>query len=195
MSTDHQNSSDGNRVIKWIKEQLSNGKSKEEIIAYLIERGALPEDARSTVHEVYYLLTDYIEKQIALGRPMDETISEIIEHGANPELTKTTVSRLYILKSMEKSAIKSLEKNEQVKQLIESPETKERLKRYSERYTLSQRGLKHMSRGAIILIVGTLITLVTYNFPIGNYYFIFYGAIIFGAIDFLIGLIQWLMNK
>ena len=55
---------------------------------------------------------------------------------------------------------------------------------------------KRMMRGFLWTIAGIVITCGTYAFAssLGGKYVLFYGAIIFGLIDFAIGLIGWLAN-
>jgi hypothetical protein len=55
---------------------------------------------------------------------------------------------------------------------------------------------KRMTRGFLVIIVGIVLTCGTYTFAynFGGSYFLFYGAIIYGLIDFAIGLIGWLAN-
>jgi hypothetical protein len=56
---------------------------------------------------------------------------------------------------------------------------------------------KRLTRGLIWTILGVVITCGTYTFAseLGGKFYIFYGAIIFGVIDFVIGLIGWLANS
>jgi hypothetical protein len=56
---------------------------------------------------------------------------------------------------------------------------------------------KRLTRGLIWTILGVVITCGTYTFAseLGGKFYIFYGAIIFGVIDFVIGLIGWLTNS
>jgi hypothetical protein len=55
---------------------------------------------------------------------------------------------------------------------------------------------KRLTRGLLWTIAGIVITCGTYAFAdsLGGKYFLFYGAIIFGFIDFVVGLIGWLVN-
>jgi hypothetical protein len=55
---------------------------------------------------------------------------------------------------------------------------------------------KQMTRGLSWTIVGAVITCCSYTFAdsLGGKFLIFYGAIIFGVIDLVIGLIGWLAN-
>jgi hypothetical protein len=56
---------------------------------------------------------------------------------------------------------------------------------------------KRLTRGLIWTILGVLVTCGTYAFAseLGGKFVLFYGAIIFGFIDFIIGLIGWLANS
>lgn len=55
---------------------------------------------------------------------------------------------------------------------------------------------KRMLRGLALTIVGAIITCVTYVFAdsLGGKFVFFYGAIIFGGIDFVAGFFGWLYN-
>ena len=55
---------------------------------------------------------------------------------------------------------------------------------------------KRMTRGLLWTIAGVVITCGTYAFAseLGGKFVLFYGAIIFGFIDFIVGLIGWLSN-
>jgi hypothetical protein len=56
---------------------------------------------------------------------------------------------------------------------------------------------KRMTRGLIWTVLGVIITCGTLAFAdqLGGKFYLFYGAIIFGFIDFMIGLIGWLTNS
>jgi hypothetical protein len=55
---------------------------------------------------------------------------------------------------------------------------------------------KRLVRGLVWTVAGVAITFVTYAFAseLGGKFVLFYGAIIFGFIDFLAGLVGWLAN-
>ena len=55
---------------------------------------------------------------------------------------------------------------------------------------------KRMTRGFLWTVVGIILTCGTYAFAdsLGGKYVLFYGAIVFGFIDLVIGVIGWLMN-
>jgi len=55
---------------------------------------------------------------------------------------------------------------------------------------------KRMTRGLLWTVAGLVITCGTYAFAseLGGRFAIFYGAIIFGLIDFMVGLFGWLSN-
>ena len=55
---------------------------------------------------------------------------------------------------------------------------------------------KRMTRGLLWTVVGVVVTCGTYTFAdsLGGKYVLFYGAIIFGLIDFVAGFIGWLFN-
>jgi hypothetical protein len=60
----------------------------------------------------------------------------------------------------------------------------------------SSAALKKMFFGALWAIGGTIATIISYNSAAGGgKYFIFWGAIVFGVIDFLVGLSGWISSK
>ena len=60
----------------------------------------------------------------------------------------------------------------------------------------SSASVRKMFFGALWAIGGTIATAVSYNSASGGgKYFIFWGAILFGAVDFLIGLNGWISGK
>ena len=56
---------------------------------------------------------------------------------------------------------------------------------------------KRMTRGLLWTVVGIILTCGTMAFAsnLGGKYVLFYGAIIYGIIDFLVGLVGWLWNQ
>ena len=56
---------------------------------------------------------------------------------------------------------------------------------------------KRMTRGLLWTVVGIVLTCGTMAFAsnMGGKYILFYGAVIYGIIDFLVGLVGWLSNK
>jgi hypothetical protein len=56
---------------------------------------------------------------------------------------------------------------------------------------------KRMIRGLLWTVGGIIVTALTYAFAsqLGGTYFIFYGAIIFGLIDFFVGLTGWIADR
>ena len=56
---------------------------------------------------------------------------------------------------------------------------------------------KRMIRGSLWTVGGIIVTALTYAFAsqLGGTYFIFYGAIIFGLIDFFVGLAGWTADR
>jgi hypothetical protein len=55
---------------------------------------------------------------------------------------------------------------------------------------------KRMTRGFSLIVVGVIITGCTFAFAdsLGGRFVLFYGAIIFGVIDFVVGLVGWVVN-
>jgi len=61
------------------------------------------------------------------------------------------------------------------------------------RKVIAQKNLRRMLRGGAIALLGTIITIATYSMASsGGTYIICWGAILFGLIDFVIGLAGWL---
>jgi len=65
------------------------------------------------------------------------------------------------------------------------------------RETLAEKNRKRMIRGLLWTVVGILITAITYGIASdeGGTYVICWGAVIFGLIDLLVGLIGWLKHR
>jgi len=60
-----------------------------------------------------------------------------------------------------------------------------------------EKSKKRMIRGLLWTVGGIIVTILTYVFAsqLGGTFFIFYGAIIVGFIDFIIGLVGWIAEK
>jgi len=60
-----------------------------------------------------------------------------------------------------------------------------------------EKAKKRMIRGLLLTVGGIIVTVLTYMFAsqLGGTYFIFYGAIIFGFIDFIVGLVGWIADR
>lgn len=63
------------------------------------------------------------------------------------------------------------------------------------RSMLAEKYRKQMNRGLLWAVAGTVITIFSYSSaassPVGGTYYICWGAILFGIIDFLVGYISW----
>ena len=63
------------------------------------------------------------------------------------------------------------------------------------RSMLAEKYRKQMNRGLLWAVAGTVITIVSYSSaassPVGGTYYICWGAILFGVIDFIVGYISW----
>ncbi|MCK6585268.1 MAG: hypothetical protein L6Q49_19385 [Anaerolineales bacterium] len=63
------------------------------------------------------------------------------------------------------------------------------------RSLLAEKYRKQMNRGLLWAVAGTVITILSYSSaassPAGGTYYICWGAILFGIIDFLVGYISW----
>lgn len=62
---------------------------------------------------------------------------------------------------------------------------------------LAEKNRKRMTRGLIWTVAGIVLTCGTLAFAsnLGGRYILFYGAIIYGIIDFIAGLVGWLSNR
>jgi hypothetical protein len=68
--------------------------------------------------------------------------------------------------------------------------------RYAVKNLRGEKYKKRMTRGFLWTVAGVVITWGTYAFAseLGGKYYLFYGAIIFGFIDFVVGLIGWVAS-
>ncbi|MDL1910826.1 hypothetical protein FBQ81_09060 [Chloroflexi bacterium CFX6] len=181
MSLDDKNSnilSNGKLLVEHINSQLELGKTEDEIVNHLVNIGAKREEIALFVRQLRFLNVDYISEQYKLGKTAAEIIGDLVSKGVNNEDAVKFVAHIVALEETSKNL-----------------KTQERLRSYIEQSALAQQGYKRMWRGGIIFIIGSTITWWTYSDPIGGSYYICYGAIIFGAIDFLIGLSQWQSNR
>lgn len=181
MSLDDKNSnilSNGKLLVEHINSQLELGKTEDEIVNSLVNIGAKREEIAPFVRQIRFLNVNYISEQYKLGKTAAEIIDDLVSKGVKNEDAVKFVARVVAMEEAKKNF-----------------KTQEGLRNYVEQSALAQRGYKRMWRGAIIFLLGSLITLVTYSNPVGNSYYICYGAIIFGAIDFFIGLSQWQANR
>lgn len=60
---------------------------------------------------------------------------------------------------------------------------------------MDEPGVKNIALGLAWLIGGSLVTFVTYKSPANGYYVLAYGAIIGGALQFILGLYQYRRNR
>jgi peptidoglycan biosynthesis protein MviN/MurJ (putative lipid II flippase) len=56
---------------------------------------------------------------------------------------------------------------------------------------MDEPGVKNIGLGLVWLIGGSLVTFVTYQSPANGHYVLAYGAIIGGALQFIVGLYQY----
>ena len=119
-------------------------------------------------------------------------------YGTN--MHRQVLSGLFQFAAMELASNKSPQAVE--KSLVSrgtSPETAKTVVKdagYAVRKARREKYKKRMTRGLLWTIAGLVITCGTYVFAseLGGRFVLFYGAIIFGFIDFVIGLIGWLFN-
>lgn len=129
----------------------------------------------SNLFEDKVKVESYIFQQFRLGKSKKEVINDLIDMGILPEVSKEIVdaARIEYKYQLNQSNFTKLEK--------------------------SKRGLKKMFVGLFWLVLGGVVTGVTYfssaNNPGGGSYVIYYGAIIFGAIYFILGLAEWLSSS
>ncbi|MCE9644863.1 MAG: hypothetical protein K8S20_02605 [Chloroflexi bacterium] len=66
----------------------------------------------------------------------------------------------------------------------------------AKRALAAKKGLRNMLIGLLMLVPGGIFTAIGYLIaPVGGSYVVCYGAIIFGSIKFIQGLVEWLSNR
>jgi hypothetical protein len=111
----------------------------------------------------------YIESQLCGGKREDKVVKELIKLGVDEDSAMVMVSN----------------RQEAIEEYKRTPDGKRQI---------SSTYRKHMISGLLWFSGGVIITLATYASDIG-FGLIFFGAIIFGFIDFVRGLLGWLNNK
>jgi hypothetical protein len=121
--------------------------------------------------------------------------------GSTTDWKKQELSGLFQYAMMELSSNKS---HQAVEKLLvsrgaslESAKTIVKDAQYAVKKARREKYKKRLTRGLIWTVLGVVITCGTYAFAseLGGKFVLFYGAIIFGFIDFIIGLIGWLANS
>lgn len=88
-----------------------------------------------------------------------------------------------------------------IENIVLKPDAYERLQAWvppkESRETLAEKNRKRMIRGLLWTVAGILITAITYSIASdeGGTYFICWGAVIFGLLDLLAGLVGWLRYR
>jgi hypothetical protein len=113
-------------------------------------------------------LSEAVTKELAGGKNKKEIVKELVKQGWSRETANEFVAGA----------------EQAVKEYKRSPEG---------RRVLAEKHKKRMIRGLLWTIAGIVITALTYTAASeGGTYFICWGAILLGFIDFLVGLIGWL---
>ena len=124
----------------------------------------LTPEERTAIEEVYR----GVAEELAEGRSKQEVVTELVSRGMDKHDATQFVDHV----------------QEALNQYRESPEA---------RRIMAGKYARHMLFGALWVIGGTIVTLWTYNAAgPGGTYVVAWGAIAFGAIDFLWGLFNWL---
>ena len=100
---------------------------------------------------------------------------------------------------MDRQRRRELRRNAQAVRGLESPvpiSEELRAELDEERLEAVNGARRHMLFGILWIIAGIAITLITYFAASGGgYFYIFIGAILWGAIDFTRGLVVWIANR
>ena len=124
----------------------------------------LTPEYRAAIDELYR----GVAKGLAEGRSKQEVVTELVSQGMDKHDAGQVVDNV----------------QQGLNQYRQSPEA---------RAIMAGKYVRHMLFGALWLIGGAIVTLLTYNAAgPGGTYIVAWGAIVFGAIDFLWGLFNWL---
>jgi hypothetical protein len=117
-------------------------------------------------------ITKGIAQQLVAGKSQPSLVKDLVKKGFSEEAATAMVGRVAM-------ALDDYKK---------SP---------AGRAVLAQKNKNRMLRGLAWTVVGTIITVVTYSSASvsGGTYYVCWGAILFGVIDFFAGLIGWLGNR
>lgn len=120
-------------------------------------------------------LSEAIAKELAEGKSEEKIAKELIKQGWPEESATAFVGNV-------KQAIEQY-----IEQYKESPEG---------RQIMASKYKRHMLYGFLWAAGGTVVTVATYSAASGGgFYFVAWGAILFGIIDFLRGLYGWLKYR
>ena len=124
------------------------------------------------------------EEQKAIEELSEAVASELGEGKSREKIVKELVKQDW----PEESAIEFVNNIEQaITEYKDSPEGRE---------VLARKYARHMLYGILWFVGGTIVTVVTYEAASGGgTYFIAWGAILFGIIDFFRGLFGWLKYR
>jgi hypothetical protein len=127
----------------------------------------LPQDQQQALNA----LTSLVTQELAKGRRPDQIIKQLTKQGVSEENASRVVYSV-------QQSINNFKASPQGRKIV------------------ADQSLQRMLRGGAICVLGIIVTVVTYGAATsgGGTYFVCWGAIIFGAIDFIIGLFGWLKN-
>lgn len=116
-------------------------------------------------------LAEAVTREIVGGKHPESLIKKMIKQGWSEEAAREFVVPIW----------------RAVYEIKQSPEWKR---------ALAEKHKKRMTRGLLLAVAGIVITGLTYSCASeGGYYMICWGAILFGLIDFAVGLVNWLRYR
>lgn len=125
------------------------------------------EEEKLAIQQAYI----YIEEKLWGGESKDKVVKALVEYGYPEDMAADMVD----------------DREEAIKEYKRTPEG---------RSLMANAYRRHMISGLLWVTGGVTVTWVTYALAEGGgWYFVFFGAIIFGFIDFIRGLVGWLNNK
>lgn len=135
----------------------------------------MPEEITEEQQQALDQISQVIASQLAEGKKKEKIVKGLVKQGLSSEIANALVIKVEI----------ALEQARQ--QYLDSPEGRKKL---------ANKHLRQMIFGVLWAVGGTLVTVFTYQAASsGGYYFIAWGAIIFGIVDIFRGLFGWLKYK
>ena len=142
-----------------------------------------------------------VPQPLPASRPLQEEAKAVRAETASAHRTQPDVSAFYKFAAVELARKQSPQVI--AKKLTEqgiTPAEAGRIVEETKKVLQNARGnqyKKRMTRGLLWVVVGIVLTCGTLAFSsnLGGKYVLFYGAIIYGIIDFIAGLIGWLSNR
>lgn len=166
---------------------------------------AAPTPPQAPSPMVSALVQEPLSSPVTISQPVQKVSSPLppktVEQPAKDTSSQQNLSGLYRLAAQELA--RKQPPNSVVKKLTEqgvTTATAEQVVSETQKLlnnAVADKNKKRMSRGLVWLVIGIILTCGTMAFSdsLGGKYVFFYGAIIWGFIDFIIGLFGWLSNK